>query len=131
RRFRDAETDAEGEREVLCRGGAEWGNDSVAPSTGFTRSRGDAEKTKLSSASPRLRVTVVQFAPHDRSPHRRHVRAVPALLRHPAVPQRRSAVRGGGGRAWDGRADDRGWGDAYRRSHRSCDRVVSQRSVAG
>ena len=72
---------------------------------------------------------------HDRAPRRRHLRALPPLLRVPAKLQReherpRPAARRGLRRARDNRADARRGGDAHWRGHRSRHRVVPQRSLA-
>ena len=68
----------------------------------------------------------------DRPPRRRHLRAVPPLLRPAPLHQGQGpAVRRGGRRAAHGAADDRAGRDAPRRRDRSRHRVVPQRAVAG
>ena len=68
--------------------------------------------------------------PHDRPSRRRHLRAVPPLLRLAAIQQRQgSSVRGGGRRAADRAADAREGRDAHRCRDRSRHRVVPQRAL--
>src|SRR5690606_1567864 len=69
---------------------------------------------------------------HDHPPHRRHVRALPALLRAAHVQQRQGQTLWRGYRRTEWRiANDRGRRDAHWGGYRSCDRILSQRSVAG
>ena len=91
----------------------------------------DALLPKTVSTGDRSRSTSSERLPaDDRSSPRRHLRAVPSLLRVQAHEAARPAVRRRRRRAGDGRADARRGSDAHRRRHRSRHRVVPQRSVA-